>query len=210
MADSLEGKWRERALLLLAGCLENVERIDEAIKAWGELAETAEDEWSEENARQRARSLEARRRLGPGNPAPDFSAMTTKGEKITLSQFRGSVVVLVFEHVWGLQRGGSGLVHYVLGKVGDRGAVVVDVVWSPSRDRVVRASRRKSTAYEVVPDGPAGGGKGIFELYGVDDRALYLYVIGADGTIAARGHASRLEETLRVAESLLDGSAGAE
>ncbi len=34
--------------------------------------------------------------ISPGTAAPDFTLPTTTGEKVTLSQFKGQVVILAF------------------------------------------------------------------------------------------------------------------
>lgn len=203
LADTVEGEWRDQSLVYLAGCLERLERTGESIQTWEELAETAQAEHLGRYGRRQVEALRARKHLAPGNAAPDFSAVTIEGEELSLGQFRGSVVVLVFGHVWGLERSGGGG-QYVRQRLPDEGAIVIDVVWTPSRERVARVVRRKELVGKVVPDVPREEEKGLFDLYGVEDGAMYLYVVDRQGTVAARGHGYRLAEIVRAAESLLD------
>ncbi len=131
-----------------------------------------------------------------------------QGEEISLAQFRGSVVLLVFDLVWSLERArvASAVEHYHEGLAG-KGVVVIGIVQGGSRDRLVRATEKKDLTCPVVFDRRESGGRDLFRLYGVD-RSPYKYLIDAEGTIAVRGRGLRLEEISRAAERLLDTEAG--
>jgi hypothetical protein len=209
LADTLHGQWRVRALRLLADCLEEVERPEEAAETWDTIGEATENRHYAGYARRKADSLRARQLLKPGSPAPDFSAVTTEGVEIELSRHRGAVVVLVFEGIWGLQRDASLAVH-VDQALGKKGAVVVDIVWGGSREDAARAAGRAKPAFAVVPDCPSEGEKGLFDLFGVEQGGHYLYVIDARGNVACSGDANQLEEMLKVTEGLLEAEARTE
>lgn len=209
LADTIHGEWRVRVLRLLADCLESVERPGEAAETWDKIGEITENRGYARRARRKAESLRARQRLKPGSPAPDFAAVTTEDEEIELSRYRGSIVVLVFEGVWRLQRG-SPVAARVDQRLGKKGTVVIDIVWGGSREDTVRAAKQAKSAHMVVPDCPAEGEKGLFDLYGAEQGRPYICVIDAKGNVACRGDTRRLAEMLRVAEGLLEAVPGAE
>ena len=63
-----------------------------------------------------------------GNPAPDFTASTLDGQAVSLSDFRGKVVLLDFWATWcGLCRLEQPIVAEIYGKYRDRGLVVFAV-----------------------------------------------------------------------------------
>src|SRR5277367_2954320 len=125
--------------------------------------------------------------LQPGVQAPDFSLPTTPDQKVTLSEFRGQPVVLVFYPAdWSPVCGDQvGLYNEMLSEFQEFGAVImgisVDGVWCHAafcRDRKLHFP----LLADFEPKGEVARLYGVYrEGDGTSERALF--VIDADGVI---------------------------
>jgi len=120
--------------------------------------------------------------IGPyvGDRAPDFSAMTTDGRRVSLSDYRGEIVVLDFWATWcapcvmSLRQ----LIE-VHDRYAGRGVHVLAVNGREYDDVDIAAfARAKGWPFPVVVDGEP-----IFQAYDVSGIP-HLVVIGPDGVIA--------------------------
>ena len=125
--------------------------------------------------------------IAPGSPAPDFTLETQDGQSVSLSDFRGRTVVLVFYpgDFSPVCTDQLNLYEEVLGELRARGAELVGIsVDSAFCHRAFREALGISIPLlaDFHPKGEVARAYGVYsEDYGKSGRALVM--IGPDGTV---------------------------
>jgi len=140
-----------------------------------------------------------------GKPAPDFTAFTPSGEKVTLSQFKGKVVILDFWASWcgPCQVSMPGL-EKVYQQIKDQGVVVLSLdTWDQKPDFAKWITENSGTKYHFnfVRDPAEGDHAGIrkdsiakrqYNVIGIPT----MYIIDRDGKVAGSLLGARNEAKL--------------
>ena len=128
-----------------------------------------------------------------GHPAPNFTVYTAEGQKVTLAQFKGQVVILDFWATWcePCQISMPGLEN-IYGQIKDKKVVVLSVdTWDRQPDFRSWVKENSGTKYHFtfVRD-PAEGGKlairkasiakRLYKVFGIPT----MYVIDRQGNVA--------------------------
>jgi peroxiredoxin len=125
--------------------------------------------------------------LPPGTPAPDFSLLAAPGQKVTLSELEGPVVLIFYPADWSpVCSDELSMFESANGLFADRGAqllgIAVDSVWS----HVAFKSNRKlefPLLADFHPKGEVARSYGVYrDEEGVTERALF--VLNAEHEVA--------------------------
>jgi thiol-disulfide isomerase/thioredoxin len=132
--------------------------------------------------------------LEEGAPAPDFTLNDGEGRTVTLSELRGSVVVLDFWGTWcGWCKVAMPKINKIYKKYKDRGVHIIGISCrEPEGADPVGYMRGKRMEYPTFINGDK-----VADKYNVSGYPT-LYIIGPDGNIAFNmaGYASGLDKLL--------------
>lgn len=122
--------------------------------------------------------------LLPGFAAPGFSAMDSSGQTVSLSAFRGGVVVLDF---WAGWRNPCieelPTLRQLLAELGDRGVAVLGINVDRTPGEFDDAVAEHGIDWPQIYDGPNGPISTLYRIEGIP----MTYLIDADGVIVSRG-----------------------
>jgi len=127
-----------------------------------------------------------------GDVAPDFTAPTTDGDKITLSDLRGQVVLIEFWGSWCIPcKKSMPYIHGLLETYGADGLVVIGVSTDTQKDDAVRYLQENGYSDLICIWEPGGKSTRVKLLFNVDwiPRSI---VIDRTGVIRYNGHPSDL------------------
>jgi peroxiredoxin len=130
---------------------------------------------------------------GAGTTAPDFKGRTTAGETITLSDHRGSIVVL---NIWATWCGPCVAkipeVNRVAETYADKGVVVIGISGDHDRHALERFEAERGLAFPTIYDNAVP----IMRLYEIKYFPTIL-VLDREGKIRARGSGVNIEAEIR-------------
>lgn len=132
-----------------------------------------------------------------GSTAPDFTAHTTDGGTVTLSQFRGKVVLLEFWGAWCVPCQSS-MPHLqdLAQEFGSRGLVVVAVSTDATEQAAIDFLGSKYTEFVSVWEAGGKSDSPLTQLYGVSSKAVGIprtFLLDRQGVIRYVGHPDYLQ-----------------
>ena len=137
--------------------------------------------------------------LKPGTKAPDFTLLTPEGKELTLSQFKGKIVVLDFWASWCPDcRKELPAIEEAYEKYGKEGVVFIGVSFDDNKDKWTGAIKDYGLGYHQVSELKKWKQTDISPLYRIKWIPT-LYVIDrkgkvALGTVVTEKMVSKLEE----------------
>jgi len=138
-----------------------------------------------------------------GFPAPDFEAVDSAGEPVSIKGLRGSIVVLDFWAGWcGPCIAELPMFEAIAEESADAGVVVLGVNLDRSRGEFEEAMSEHGIGYRQVYDGADGPVNTLYRIGGIP----MTYVIDRDGIIRGRG--LRGQELWDAIEALVAAEAG--
>lgn len=149
-------------------------------------------------------NIEIRGNIEPGRPAPDFTLAQRDGATVTLSDLRGSIVVVDFWASWcGPCRMSFPWVREFYAEYNPKGVGIIGVSIDEKRSSWERALDEEKLPWAQVLDTPSEGLKsnntaGRYNILAIPT----LVLVGRDGRIVAHGHFDREELTKMVDELL--------
>jgi len=129
-----------------------------------------------------------------GDVAPDFTLRTLEGQEITLSQFKGENIFLLFwtQGCVFCQTRGIIMVNDIYRKGQQSGLVVFSINVAESKGEVAEFVRQKGLIYPVLMDRDASVSRKKFGVYVVPT----LFIIGKDGLIKEKVYGYLTEQAL--------------
>jgi len=129
-----------------------------------------------------------------GDVAPDFTLPTLGGQEITLSQFKGENIFLLFwtQGCVFCQTRGIIMVNDIYRKGQQSGLVVFSINVAESKGEVAEFVRQKGLIYPVLMDRDASVSRKKFGVYVVPT----LFIIGKDGLIKEKVYGYLTEQAL--------------
>jgi len=129
-----------------------------------------------------------------GDVAPDFTLPTLGGQEITLGQYKGKNIFLLFwtQGCVFCQTRGIIMVNDIYTKGQRSGLVVLSVNVAESKGEVAEFVRQKGLIYPVLMDRDASVSRKKFGVYVVPT----LFIIGKDGLIKEKVYGYLTEQTL--------------
>jgi peroxiredoxin len=142
-----------------------------------------------------------------GQTAPDFAASTTDGGEITLSDFRGNVVLLDFWGAWCTPcKRSMPHVDDLVGRYGPQGLVGILISTDPLEETSIEYLADNGYDDFICVWEPGGKYTPVAQLYGVlsggNVGIPHTFVIDRQGVIRFRGH-PKLDLTDSIIEALL-------
>jgi peroxiredoxin len=160
-ADRMET--REKALLMfyLASSYAQEEKFESAEKMYRRILDESspEDTRVRQAVQKEMKMLEARKKLSPGSPAIAFpeDARTLDGKEISLSDYRGKVVLIDFWATWCKPcRNEMPNVMELYEEFSDDGFVIIGVSLDRTREALVSYIEEKDIEWPQIYDGQGG------------------------------------------------------
>jgi len=130
-----------------------------------------------------------------GERAPDFTLPSLDGTSVSLSQFRGSIVILDFWASWCSPcRATMPAVHDLWRGVADRGVVLIGVSLDRTADAAATYLRENSFGDMVALWGSLAAAQAVAEQYRVVGIP-HTFVIDRAGIVRFNNHPARLDRT---------------
>lgn len=170
----------------LAECYIRLEEFDQAEKILDSMLEMDDlDQRGRGMVRQKLSQLKSLRRLVTGNEAIDFSANTEAGEKISLEDYRGEVVLLDFWASWCAPcKREMPNVKRVYKKYHQKGFEIIGISLDKSKEKFKDYIEEQDISWPQIFDGGRGGGD-IARKYAVYAIPA-TFLIDREGKIAGK------------------------
>lgn len=147
--------------------------------------------------------LELRQRIEPGRPAPEFTLARRDGSLLSLSDFRGKVVVLDFWASWCKPcRASFPWVREFYKEYKDKGVEIIGISIDEKRTSWERALNEEKLPWPQVIDEKAKDGYRVDKLYHVQAVPMFV-IVDKEGNIVVRAHMESKEELSAVVEEVL-------
>ncbi|WP_099290125.1 TlpA disulfide reductase family protein [Butyricimonas sp. Marseille-P3923] len=147
--------------------------------------------------------IELRQRIEPGRPAPEFTLARRDGSLLSLSDFRGKVVVLDFWASWCKPcRASFPWVREFYKEYKDKGVEIVGVSIDEKKASWEKALDEEQLPWPQVLDEKAKGGYRVDKLYHVQAVPMFV-IVDKEGKIVMRAHMESKEELSAVVEKAL-------
>jgi len=155
-----------------------------------------------ELAREVRESIELRQRIEPGRPAPEFTLAQRDGSSVSLSDFRGKVVVLDFWASWCRPcRASFPWVREFYEEYREKGVEVIGVSIDANKASWEKALDEEKLPWVQVIDETVKGKYRIEDLYHVLAVPMFV-VVDKEGKIVVRAHMEKKELSAVVEETL--------
>lgn len=155
-----------------------------------------------ELAREVRESIELRQRIEPGRPAPEFTLAQRDGSSVSLSDFRGKVVVLDFWASWCRPcRASFPWVREFYEEYREKGVEIIGVSIDAKKASWEKALDEEKLPWVQVIDETVKGIYRVGELYHVLAVPMFV-VVDKEGKIVVRAHMEK-EELSEVVEKAL-------
>lgn len=147
--------------------------------------------------------IELRQRIEPGRPAPEFTLARRDGSLLSLSDFRGKVVVLDFWASWCKPcRASFPWVREFYKEYKDKGVEIIGVSIDEKKASWEKALDEEQLPWPQVLDEKAKGGYRVDKLYHVQAVPMFV-IVDKEGKIVMRAHMESKEELSAVVEEAL-------
>ena len=147
--------------------------------------------------------IELRQRIEPGRPAPEFTLARRDGSLLSLSDFRGKVVVLDFWASWCKPcRASFPWVREFYKEYKDKGVEIIGMSIDSNRASWEKALDEEQLPWPQVIDETVKGSYRVGELYHVLAVPMFV-VVDKEGKIVVRAHMEKKELSAVVEEVLI-------